>query len=489
MSHIEEFIGELSKNQSIEILTDEKILKKYIAENYSRKEVFAPSAIIYPTTVEQVEIALKLANETKVSITVRSSSGQDSLTGTSLPWVKDSVVLNLSKMNKIIHVDTLNDMAVIEAGVTFEQLNKELNKVGYYMEHPLQVKHGKSIIAALIDRDPVLTAKHLWDVPDPLCAMKMVFGNGRLFGSGSAAGPGTLEEMLEAGCAMNQAQGPVWLDLGRVITGAQGTLAVCCWASVKIKKLGSCKKCVFVQSDDINKLGEYASMVIRRRLGEEAVLLNRKGMQQIFGLDAKDTAKMPKWTFCSTVRGYNYFPEEYMNNQFADMEDIAKEYKLDFSDSLNGLDEKDAIKAFEGTSKKNDFWKYKDGKEIVDLFCLNTIDVIEKFTKIAEKVVEKINLSVDDLVVYAQPSQMARNCHIEFVIQAGDKAKDLEMILGTALLDNNAFFSRPYGVMEEKVYNKYTAQRHFMPAIKKFFDEQGILNPGKLANGYKGGEI
>ena len=489
MSKVEEYLGALSKVKDLEIVTDEKILKKYIAENFSRKEAFAPAAILYPTTVEQVEAAMQLANEAEVNITVRSSAGNDSLTGASLPWVEDTVVINLSKMNKIIHIDTLNDMAVIEAGVTFEQLNKELKKVGFYMEHPLQVKQGKSVIAALLDRDPVLTAKHLWDVPDPLCAMKMVFGNGRLFGSGSAAGPGTLEEMLEAGCAMNQAQGPVWLDLGRVMTGAQGTLAVCCWASVKIKKAGSCKKTVFVQSDNINKLGEYASQVIRRRLGEEAVLLNRKGMQQIFGLDAKAAAKMPKWTYCSTVRGYNYFPEEYMNNQFADMEDLAKEYKISFTESLEGLSDKDAFKALEDASGKNDFWKFRDGKEIVDLFCLNTIDVIEKFTKIAEKAVEKAGLSVDALVVYAQPSQMARNCHIEFVIQAGDKAAELEDVLGTALLDNNAFFSRPYGAMEEKVYNKYTAQRHFMPAIKTFFDAKGILNPGKLANGYKGGEI
>ena len=198
MSRTEEYLKALSKEKDLEIVTDEKILKKYIAKNYSSKEAFAPVAILYPTNEAQVEKIMQLANENEVPVTVRSSSGGESLTGSSLPWTPGSVAVNLSKMNRIIHIDALNDMAVIEAGVTFAQLNKELKKQGLYMEHPLQVKNEKSVIAALLDRDPVLTAKHLWDVPDPLCAMKMVFGNGRLFGSGSAAGPGTLRPVSPA---------------------------------------------------------------------------------------------------------------------------------------------------------------------------------------------------------------------------------------------------------------------------------------------------
>ncbi len=489
MSKIEAYLKVIAADRSLEIVTDAKALKKYTAKNLSGKEVFAPVAIVFPTSAAQVEAVMKAANEAEVNITVRSSQGEESLTGTSLPWKEDSVVLNLSKMNNVIHIDALNNMAIVEAGVTFAQLQNELKKQGLYMEHPLQVRNEKSVIAALLDRDPVLTAKHLWDVPDPLCAMKMVFGNGRLFGSGSAAGPGTLEEMLEAGCAMNQAQGPVWLDFGRVITGSQGTLAVVCWASVKVRPIGSCRTMTYVQSDNVDTLGEYASHCIRRRLGEEAVILNKKGMKTIFGIDEKAAEKMPEWTYVSSARGFRFFPEEYMNNQVEDMKDIAKGFGLTLVTELKGLDNAAAMKALDEPSKKNDFWKLRDGKQIVDLFCLNTLDVVGKFTKIAAKAAEKSGLDPKELIAYAQPSQMARNCHIEFVINAGEKAAELEDILGSALLDNNAFFSRPYGTLEPKVYRKYTAQRHFMPSIKSVFDAKGILNPGKLASGYEGGAI
>ena len=89
--------------------------------------------------------------------------------------------------------------------------------------------------------------------------------------------------MLAAGCGINQAQGPVWLDLARVITGSQGTLAIVTWASVKVRPIGTEYSLTYVQSDDIDCLAAYVSDVIRRRLGEEAVLLNRKGMEIMFG--------------------------------------------------------------------------------------------------------------------------------------------------------------------------------------------------------------
>ena len=319
--------------------------------------------------------------------------------------------------------------------------------------------------------------------------MKMVFGNGRVFGSGSAAGPGTLEEMLEAGCAMNQAQGPVWLDFGRVITGAQGTLAAVCWASVKVRPIGSCRTMTYVQSDDIGVLGTYASQVIRRRLGEEAVILNKKGLQVILGIDAAAAAEMPEWTYLSSVRGFRFFPEEYMNNQIEDMAEIAGKYGLKLATDINGISSEDAYKALDGHSAKGDFWKLRGGEKIVDLFMINTIGKIEKFERIAAGAVKLAGLNPEDLIVYAQPSQMARNCHIEFLIPAGEKAAELEKSMGMALLDNKAFYSRPYGSMEPEIYEKYKNQRHYMPAIKAVFDAKGIMNPGKLEDGYKGGEI
>lgn len=115
------------------------------------------------------------------------------------------------------------------------------------------------------------------------------------------------------------------------------------------------------------------------------------------------------------------------------------------------------------------------------------MDMIASFSAYAETVAEKCGLNRDDLCVYAQPTQMARCCHIEFLINADAKTSDaMDQLLGTALLDNKAFFSRPYGKITKAVYEKYSDQKSFMPSIKLFFDENGLMNPQKLV--YEGGK-
>lgn len=483
MSNIATYLKDLAATADPpEIVTDKAACATYIAEKHSRMPVSEPVAILYPTTTQQVEKLVGLAGENVVPLVVRSSGGNESLNGSSLPSEgMDCVAVNLSKMNRVMHIDAKNNMAIIEAGVTYGQLNDALKPYGLYVEHPLMPRAEKSIIASLLDRDPVMTAKHLWDVPDPLCCEEMVMGNGSLFRTGSAAGPGTLEEMIESGCGINQAQGPVWLDLGRVITGSQGTLAIVTWASLKVRPIGSVHTLTYVQSDDITVLTDHASQAIRQRLGEEAVILNRRGLAQVMDVSAEIVAEMPKWTLVSSVRGFRFFPERYMQNQLADMEDIAKEHGLSVQTELDGISNDQVWEVLQNPSPKNAHWRWRYGKDILDLFCLNTMDKVATFSALAEAAATKCGLNSEDLCVYAQPSQMGRNCHIEFLIPAdGETADKLEKMLGIALLDNKAFFSRPYGKLTEAVYDRFPEQKAFMPALKQFFDEKNILNPGKL---------
>ena len=371
MSNMESYIKSLFAVQNPpEIRTEPHICAACTADNRSRVPAEPPLAVLFPTCSEQVQEIVRLANEHHISLAVRSSQGLERTSGASLPAVgAECVAVNLSRMNKIMHIDPKNNMAILEAGVTYDQLNQALKPYGLYCEHPLAPRAEKSVLASLVDRDPVMTSKHLWDVPDPLCAVEMVMGKGRLFRSGSAAGPGSVEEMIEAGCGINQAQGPVWLDLGRAITGSQGTLAIVTWASVKVRQIGSVHTMAYVQSDDVDRLTKFASHVIRRRLGEEAVLLNRKGMQQIFGVSREAASGMPKWTYISSVRGFRYFPEQYMNNQILDMEDIAKEFGLTLETAIEGIENEKVYEILSNPSPAGDFWKLRDGEQIFDLYA------------------------------------------------------------------------------------------------------------------------
>jgi glycolate oxidase len=84
----------------------------------------------YAETVEQVQEVVKLANKTLTPL-IPYSSGKN-LHGATIPD-QGGVILNLSKMNKIIEIDEENWFVIVEPGVTYQQLQDAMGIKGYYI--------------------------------------------------------------------------------------------------------------------------------------------------------------------------------------------------------------------------------------------------------------------------------------------------------------------------------------------------------------------
>ncbi len=81
----------------------------------------APIAVVRPAAVEQIQEILTLAGESNVSVlNVSNATGNSSLSTTR---DKPALLVDLSRMNKIIEVDTDSGYALIEPGVSFDQLH------------------------------------------------------------------------------------------------------------------------------------------------------------------------------------------------------------------------------------------------------------------------------------------------------------------------------------------------------------------------------
>lgn len=84
-------------------------------------EEHVPSAVVTATTVEQVQQVVKICNEFKVPVWT-ISTGRNFGYGSAAPVQRGQIILDLRKMNKILHIDPELCTALVEPGVTYQQL-------------------------------------------------------------------------------------------------------------------------------------------------------------------------------------------------------------------------------------------------------------------------------------------------------------------------------------------------------------------------------
>ncbi len=102
-------------------------------ESYSHDETSAetyahmPEVAVTPTTTEEVAELVRLANRHRIAITPRGAGS--GLSGGAIP-VHGGIVLSVEKMNRILEIDYGNMVAVAEAGVVTNELNNAVAEHG-----------------------------------------------------------------------------------------------------------------------------------------------------------------------------------------------------------------------------------------------------------------------------------------------------------------------------------------------------------------------
>lgn len=94
-------------------------------EDYS----FLPDVVLKPATAEEVSAILKICNEHKIPVTPRGAG--TGLSGGALP-IKKGVVISMERFNKILHIDELNLQATVEPGVITEVFQNTVKEKGLF---------------------------------------------------------------------------------------------------------------------------------------------------------------------------------------------------------------------------------------------------------------------------------------------------------------------------------------------------------------------
>lgn len=448
-----------------------------------------PQLVVKPSNADEVQNIVKWANETHTPL-VPVSSGPPHFRGDTVPSMPGSVVVDLSGMKKIIRIDRRSRMTMIEPGVTFTQLNPELAKQGLRLSMPLLPRNNKSVIASFLERDPITVPKYQWVLLDPLRCLEVIWGAGSKMWTGEAGEQTlSLEEQWKIGQSQIVPLGPGQVDYYRLVSCAQGSLGIITRASLRCEVLPEFHKFYFIPSENLKDLINCAYKILRVRLGDEFLILNRSALAYLLGTGADYMSdirsKLPPWVIIVGIAGRDIFPKERVEYQKADILDIAQQFGLKLSSEVGGVKDSEIIKKVLNPSTEP-YWKlfYKGGCQ--DIFFLTTLDKTPEYINTMYSAASSMGYPVSDIGVYIQPQQQGVSCQCEFTLPYAPnngqvvKVKELFDKASEALINQGAFFSRPYGSWANISLNRNAQQMILLKKIKGIFDPNNIMNPGKI---------
>jgi glycolate oxidase len=119
------------------IITDKDVMERYSHDESPITRPHAPEVVVKPKDTQSVAKVLVLANKKRIPVTPRG--GGTGLSGGCLP-LYGGIVLSLERMNRILEIDKENFVAVVEPGVTLSQLLTETEQCGlYYPIYPAEM--------------------------------------------------------------------------------------------------------------------------------------------------------------------------------------------------------------------------------------------------------------------------------------------------------------------------------------------------------------
>ena len=477
------------KSQLINIFGENNISDDFeslasYSSDYSLSPTLIPHYIVRPETASKVQRLILWANETGTPL-VPVSSGPPHFNGDTVPTAPGAVIIDLSRMNKIINIDTRNRIVIVEPGVTYSQLLPELTKNGLRLSTPLAPRGNKSVVASLIEREPTLTPRFNYSLPEPLRTVEIIWGNGETILTGDAGTYPTLEKNWQMGLAQAGTAGPAQTDFLRFVSAAQGSMGIVTWASIKCQILPKVQELFFIPAKSLNDLIDCAYKLLRLRFGDELLILNNTNLAYLIGKN-KIKEQLPPWVLLISVSGRDLLPEEQMEVEITDIAETVQQYGLKMLQAIPGINSKQMLNVMLSVSPEP-YWKIATKGSNQDIFFLTTLDKTGGFVKTMFKTASNLGYPGSDIGVYLQPLHQGTSCHCEFSLpynleDSAEKKRMYRMINHNtiAMLNQGAFFSRPYGVWADMVFNRDAGARSMLRMIKNIADPNNVMNPGKL---------
>jgi glycolate oxidase len=190
-----------------------------IGDDYSHDEALGvapqlPAFVVRPASTDEVAGVVRIAAEQKVAVTARGSG--TGLSGACIP-IEGGIVVSFERMNRIIEIDTDNHVAVVEPGVTLDELDKATAQRG--LVYPVFPGENSASLGGNVATNA-----------GGMRAVKYGVTRHHVLGLTAVLGTG---EVITAGGKLTKSS--TGYDLTQLIIGSEGTLAIVTQAILKLQ--------------------------------------------------------------------------------------------------------------------------------------------------------------------------------------------------------------------------------------------------------------
>ena len=193
---------------------EERYVYSVDASNDPYTKSTLPDAIVFVETIEQVQKVVKIAGEQMIPVICR---GAGTNTVGACVATHGGIILNFSKMNKIIEINPENMTAKVQPGVVVGDLQHEVENLGlFYPPDPSNLKVS-TIGGSIAQNSAGARCFKYGSTKDYVIDMLVVTANGELIRTGS-----------------NTIKNATGYNLGSLFIGSEGTLGIVVEATIKL---------------------------------------------------------------------------------------------------------------------------------------------------------------------------------------------------------------------------------------------------------------
>lgn len=457
MSSILNF-SELKKliNDENRVILGDDIDKKYLTDGLNR-EFGEADALVFAKSSEEIQKVIEFANENGVHVTVRGSG--TGLTGATVPLHR-GIVLDLSKMNRILELDEENLTLTVEPGVVLQDLQAFVEDKNYF--YPPDPGEKTATIGGNVSTNAGgMRAVKYGVTRNYVHELEVVTGDGR--------------KLIVGSKTIKNSSG---LDLKDLIVGSEGTLAVITKIVLKIIPKPEKSESVLIP---FNKLKDGINFVINLiKANSNPTAIEFMERKLVENSEKFLNLKLPyDGGECFLLLTFDGDENSIKINEEKARNAVLRSKALDFL----VLDEKEA----------EDTWKIRGA--LASAITINDeqipIDIVVPITKISEFAEFTSNLGKEHKiqVIYFGHAgdgnihvSVMRN-HREINEWKRISAPFLEKLYKKSY-ELNGIPSGEHGIgLEKRPYFLEVTDDvniDIMRSIKKVFDGNGILNAGKV---------